>query len=155
MKIYEHHYGSPRSTYSSQPQVHRAAIESQMKCKSILAENTSQDFLGLSQPHGNSGTAGPQMSRNQRHHLKQQAARMQLTPVEKLPQGAARLMDGGGRAIGFPRLAMDRGDKAVLVKIRTISRRVFGRPLNARRGTLQTPRYRLPVINVTEAREGR
>lgn len=121
MKIYGCHYGSLGSACPSWPRVHRAAIESQMKCKSTLAENASQVFLDPSQPGGNSGTAAPQMSRNQRHHLKQQAARMQLTPVEKLPQGAARLMDGGGRAIGFPRLAMDQGDKAVLVKIGTIS----------------------------------
>lgn len=58
MKICGPHYVTPRSTFSSQPQVHRAAIESQMKCKSILAENTSQDFLGLSQPHGNSAPLG-------------------------------------------------------------------------------------------------
>lgn len=100
-----------RSVWPSWPQIHEVAIESQMKCKSTLAENALQVFLGLSQPVGDSGTAAPPMSWNQRHHLKQQAARMQLTPVEKLPQGAAPLMDDEGRAIGFPPWRLTRAIK--------------------------------------------
>lgn len=94
MKIYGCHNEQLFSPCSSWPKVGQSTIESQLKCKSTLPENTFQVFLPLSLPRCDSGTAAPQMSRNQRHHLEQQAARMQLTPVEKLPRGAIHLMDG-------------------------------------------------------------